>query len=741
MITNTTPIHVYWRTVASIALTAALLGLAAPIPVGAAHAPSFSQIGPEGGSIVSLARDAADPDRIYAATGTSRMFRSQDGGTSWTRLPDPFPEEVQLLMSDPQAPLILYAGLQGGGVWRSGDGAETWEERSAGLETIGALPSIRSLEIDPTDGDVLYAATSFTFNASVFKSVDGGLNWLPTALDTVFVLSLELDPGDASILYAGTRSGEVYKTTDGGDSWNPTGPLPGSSSATRVLDLLVDPVSSSIVYAATSIGAFRSTDGGATWQARNTGLIVSTASGDRPLQGFRLWIDPSDSQHLLLGTGPPDVPETVLGGEGGLYETVDAGNGWNALSGVEGGFGVPTVLEISPDTAQPGALLVGTLSSGIWATGDGGSTWVPRNTGLVARRIRTLAAHPGDSQVVYVGTASSGFYKTTDGGATWAALSPSMGHPVVNLASYRDTLLTGLADYTSIVIHPSAPETVYAAVPGDKVVGAGVRKSIDGGQSWSSVNNGLSTFGAGHPIRELDVDPNDASTLYAVGSELFTGASVFKTSDAGGSWAHADSGLFAPGDSLISFAGLSIDPVQPDVLYAGKSLDGTFRSADGGASWSMSSEFEPDCLIASKLEGSTLYAVAALDEFHESVDGAFTFQEIPPGLPAGGPCSGLFEEPVSVDHPDAFYASNPGETYASHDAGATWALVETLPSDALAMASASGDQDAIYAGTRQDGVFVLPEPDRVVLLSLGALASAGFAVRRRGRMSQERADG
>src|SRR6266446_3263938 len=230
--------------------------------IAAAGINTWTSVGPEGGAIVeAVVAVVIDPTRptvttLYAATLDGGVFKSTDGGGSWTTANTGLTvPSVRTLAIDPTTPSILYAGTAGDGVFKSTDGGNSWSAANAGLE----FTDVFGLAIDPTTPTTLYVGTSSGF---VFKSTDGGGNW-SAVFDSwgAAVQGLAIDPRNvpATTIYAGTHGYGVFKSTDGGDSWNPvnTGMIDDSGACyfygyncyAFVGDVTIDPQTPDILYA------------------------------------------------------------------------------------------------------------------------------------------------------------------------------------------------------------------------------------------------------------------------------------------------------------------------------------------------------------------------------------------------------------------------------------------------------------------------------------------------------------
>ena len=217
---------------------------------------------------------------LLSANGVSL---AEAGVNVWTSN-GPAGESIQALAIDPTSPSTLYAGSSNcgtyvchagsatGGVFKSTDGGESWTRANAGLPTVFTL-NVEALAIDPVTPSTLYAGLWWrsalgAVHSGLFKSTDGGGSWTETnwglaSGSFTFVLALAIDPLTPSTLYAGTNDG-VTKSTNGGGSW--TKVLSGTASR-DVTSLAIDPVTPSTLYAAHAATASctRARDGGASW--------------------------------------------------------------------------------------------------------------------------------------------------------------------------------------------------------------------------------------------------------------------------------------------------------------------------------------------------------------------------------------------------------------------------------------------------------------------------------------------
>jgi hypothetical protein len=242
---------------------------------------------------------------------------------------------------------------------------------------------------------------------------------------------------------------------------------------------------------------------------------------------------------LALDPAHPDIVYAGTAGDEGVFKRNSCDGYWQSKGLRNLGT---TVLAV----AANGHVYAGTWGYGVRRSTNGGSSWTP--AGLDGKRIRSIIAHPTNSQVIYAGTVDEGIYKTNSGGTSWQDVTHNLGSR--NIAA--------------LAINPSNAQVVYAGT-----ADGGVYRSGDGGGTWVERNNGLSDS----RIWALAINPNSPQVVYAA-----TTGGVYKSSNGGGSWAAMDLNMRT--------RALAIHPLRPQHVYAGTWNNGVHRSTDGGVSWS-----------------------------------------------------------------------------------------------------------------------------------------------------------
>ncbi|MEW6567648.1 MAG: tetratricopeptide repeat protein [Chloroflexota bacterium] len=470
--------------------------------------------------------------------------------------------------------------------------------------------TVTAIVIDPEDPDVLYVGTAY---AGIYKSINGGLSWQPAmaGLGRAWVLSLAIDPRAPHTLYASVSNGGVYKTADGGETWQPVNEGIDYLSGWECVSIVVlDPQDSQHLYYTHSQQIYESLDGGESW--------ANVRTSDCPNQIVDLVVHPLHGRTLFAA----DWGE--WGCEGGLYESGDGGKMWT-LTDPQLNQIPFTGLEID---SQNGEHLYAAMWDKAYASWDGGETWNPLSVGC-----ELMVVSPQDGAEAYCASGNA-IRKSRDGGRTWQTLT-------------RLDLDTRV---TSISVSLAAGETVLAG-------GEGFYISTDGGVSWAERSNGL-----GASRLDLLPDPSDSTTLYAVSPE--GPCELYRSSDHGRSWELVtaqgcglafDAGgeiLYRNGGNTVlrsqdrgtTWAQLAIPqeavrnvaahPQQPGTVYALYSRNQPpyiYISFDVGQNWQGTTgmqDIEDATLFFDHEEGQTIYAIGDL-EASWSRDGGITWESCP----------------------------------------------------------------------------------------------------------------
>jgi photosystem II stability/assembly factor-like uncharacterized protein len=510
-----------------------------------------------GGSIVEILINPDSPDTIYAEAQEVGLFRSMDGGDSWTFLLSPNADNVAL---DDTSPNILYVhgpGHPGDSppLYRSVNGGDTWEVLDVSFpvtETDGRY-CWRSEQLKPyVVSGVLYvsACGHGGMYSGLVKSTDHGDTWeaVVDGMTDSQITDLAFHPQDPNTVYAGTANGNVFISDDGGDSWSLS-----SQPVGYVHELEVNPFGSHEVWVAAESrfgddpGVYKSTDSSATdWEA------VNPPGGVGYLDNY-IGFAPQ-----AWGASYDGVVYVASG-----YTSSDGGQTWTS-------YGPGDTFEFTPHPTNPQILYAGVIGAGVYKSEDGGSTWQKANQGLRGICLREIESETHSTDTFY-GRSNlvKSVYKGTRGGEEWQELS--------------------LEAANSLLVDPFDSERVYAGVA------RGVEISYDGGQTWSNfieIDPPAAYADANWywPI-VLRASPTTEGELFAGFSHkdenyLFTAGSIARSIDGGQTWNQTT----LP-DIVGDLRDMAIDPTNPSVMYAATGNVGNdgfgkmLRSMDRGMTW------------------------------------------------------------------------------------------------------------------------------------------------------------
>lgn len=347
----------------------------------------YRNVGPSrGGRVTAVAGTVVAPSTFYLGASGGGVWKTEDYGTTWNVVSDGYFEtpsigDIAVAQNDAN---IVYVGtgsdglrsnvITGKGMYKSIDGGATWEH--IGLRETGHIGAV---EIDPTNHNIVWvAAIGQAFNANeergVYKTGDGGKSWNKVLYisDTVGFSDIELLPGNPNIVFAtawkaqrkpwtiisgGTQEeGGLFKSVDGGASWEKiTEGLP--QGLIGKIDLAISPADSSIVYALVEApddegGLYKSVDQGKSFELVSTESSIRT----RPFYYANIEVDPKN-------------PDVVYAMATRNMKSVDGGKTWERLRPPHGDN---HDMWINPDNPD---LFIHGNDGGANVTHNGGKTW------------------------------------------------------------------------------------------------------------------------------------------------------------------------------------------------------------------------------------------------------------------------------------------------------------------------------------------------------------------------------
>ena len=606
-----------------------------------------------GVSVARLAINPSNADHLYAAILRGRggdrrvsppihsaygLWESHDGGTSWTLIkPAPATSlgatDIRL---DPQVPATLYSSFWGDAMYKSTDGGATWTPIMNGLPAnadFSAVPTRFSIGISHPSGAAqatLYTGFDWVDTTThkrqagrIFKSTDGGAHWTPVStgtgpFDTVLDYCttqcfydnvVEPDPTNPNVVFvAGSfgysmpiQSGGIFRSDDGGATWRNIGwDLHPDFHA-----LAFDPKNSSNVLIGNDGGVWYSTSRGGRTAAETAPCTASTCLKNVTWQDLNGTVNPATAgvthrtnlqitQFTSIGTNPsfPDVGggpgARIWGGsqDNGTERKSATSNTWFDLAGGDGG----QVLVDPTDFSYVYGTYFGISP---YRMTDGGA-------GFFTNQFITNGINPSDRSEFYtpfvlnqnnVNQLFLGTYRLyrTDnakaasvGDVKWNAISPDL------TTGCTGTSPNGARNCTISAIGVGGGTAVYTGSL-DGLVYFSADAQVNNNPTWTRVgvhSNGVGDKHTlpGRPVAWIAVDRSNYRTAYLAyngysASTPHQPGHVYKTTDAGQSWTDISGNLpDNPVNSLI------LDPSFPNTLYAATDV-GPFVTNNGGASW------------------------------------------------------------------------------------------------------------------------------------------------------------
>jgi photosystem II stability/assembly factor-like uncharacterized protein len=648
----------------------------------------------------------------------------------------PFSGKINAVAADPTNPNVIYIGASLGGVWKTTDGGNTWTP----LTDNQASLSVGALALAPSNTNIIYAGTGDTtysgnayYGRGVLKSTDGGATWTLLAnnlFDRRAISRIVVDPSNPAVVYLATGAGVVnglggnvgvWKSTDGGTTWTDlTSSLANINSNEDLFStLLLDPGDSThqTLYTAvcspagqyfgfsTGAGVYKTTNGGKTWTLLGGGMPSGVTVGN-----VQLALSASAPQTVyasIVSTGQAGSPPY-----GDLLEMLKSTNGgstWTKLTPPDyfapehqGWF--DTTLAVDPSNANVVFAGAGSGTNTFIESRDGGTTWTDISLGSPPSpdtfpNSAPHADHHG------IGFDASGRLLDGDDGGLFRLDSPLPG-------SVQWTDLNGnlqITQFTGIALDPTDPNTAYG---GSQDNGTEV---FNGALGWTALRGGDGGF--------VRVDPNNPGTIYHTyqcNSGNIQPDSLERSDNGGETWVAKTTGI-NPSDSTSFYPPYQIDPSNSARLLLGTNR--VYESTNHADSWAPISPVlssnpntyyqEITALAVAPSSGSTIYVATADGHIFVTQNDGGTWQarDIPGISTNYGHIADLEVDPanslIAYAVRDQFNdPTRVGHVFRTTDGGQTWSDVSgnlpDLPTYTLAIDPRTG---ALYVGN-DNGVYL-----------------------------------
>ncbi len=652
---------------------------------GVTYRPIFDGEGSYSIGVVTL--DPGNPHIVWVGTGENNaqrsvaygdgVYKSLDGGKSWARMGLENSEHIGAIVVDPRDSDVVYVAAQGPlwsaggdrGLYKTTDGGATWNR----VLDISEHTGVTDVVMDPRDPDVLIAAAwqrrrhvwtliSGGPESALYRSLDGGATWdkisrgLPSG--DVGRYGLCQSPARPDNVYAVVEAagdaGGFFRSTDRGASWSKVNDW--TSRGNYYQELICDPVDAERVFAMDTYTRV-TTDGGRTFER--------LSNSNRHVDDHALWIDPSDTEHMLIG------------GDGGIYESWDDGSTWQFKPNLP----VTQFYKVVVDNAEPFYNVYGGTQDN-WSLGGPARTlaeagisnddWIITNGGDGFES----AVDPVDPNIVYA-QSQHGFlvrYDRASGESTFIQPQPTGASEALRW-NWDAPLL----------ISPHSHTRLYFAA--NKLF-----RSDDRGNNWTAVSGDLTR----------QIDRNELPVMGRV-------------------WGMDAVGKNSSTSIYGNIVALSESPVREGLIYIGTD-DGLIQvTGNGGESWTRHEDFPgvPDrtyvnMVLASAHDEGTVYAAFNNHKMGDftpyllrSTDGGRRWRSIAGDLPERGSVYAIAEDPTD---PGLLFAGTEFGVFFTRDGGENWTpLTGGIPTIAVRdLAIQERDNDLVLA-TFGRGFWVLDD--------------------------------
>ncbi len=632
-----------------------------------------------GGRISDIEFNPIDPTIVYAGAATGGVFKSTDMGFNWSPI---FDDQANLSIGDigidPNNPDVIYVGtgeangghnnFPGGGIYKSTDAGATWQ--FIGLENT---VSIGRVVVDPSNSNRVFVAAQgsyFTTNPErgVYRSDDGGTTWNNVLFlnDSTGAIDLIIDPKNpnrlivsmwervrrpgSSHLY-GPSSG-LYKSLDGGDSWDyiePSAgiPDPQSQNVGRIgIALCAD--QPDVVYSLYTdgsyyLGLFKSTDFGETWITADPDMEITNGTASFSWYFGQVRVHPTD-------------PDIVFAMDVAYMRSSDGGANWPIIYGYGGG---PWDFHVDQH-----ALAINPLNNNFIISGNDGGMNISLDGGVNFSKVAELpitqfyeiGLDANNPERLYGGTQDNGTLRTKTG-------------------SLDDWELIYGGDGFYVIVDYSNPNIIYA-----ESQNGGLGKSTNGGSSFSWATNGINESEPRNWSTPVAMDPVNPNILY------YGTNRVYRTVDGADFWLSISPDLTEgyTGSRPGTLSTICVSPLNSNIIWAGTSDSHVWVSMNNGSSWTDVSETLPHRWVSRVVPDpgneNTAYVTFtglkwADPEAHvfRTTDGGETWIDISSNLPAV-PVNAFEVDPI--DNNFLFVGTDLG-AYYSENKGESWEYLDS----------------------------------------------------------------
>ena len=631
------------------------------------------------------------------------------------------------LTVDPNDPNTVWCGTLGmRGLYKSVDKGEHWALKAEGIPSTEAL-TFRSFAVEPGNSDVVYCGVEWQLapdeipdgqamasGGKIYKTTDGGENWVEVLDSKALVRTIIIDPTNTNTLYAATgifdrddvEEEGIWKSTDGGNTWIH---INNGITNMTVGDIEMHPDNPNILLAAT--GRINGFGGGPNAE---DGEILRTIDGGQ--NWSRVFSGRQDVLFTYVEFAESDANVVyAAGSDRGFFKSLDGGLNWSETAYNSPYVNPGHIISVATHRDRPNWLISNSYGGGVFVSADGAESWQDASKGYTGCEITDLKVNPNDPLRIYA-TARSSIFESLDGGTNWHG---------IGAMSYRLGIPMGPLEMRSLAVHPQNPDVIFSTDHWSAIY-----KTENSGRSWRLVYRIPQEIPNTHEINAFAFAPSNPDVLYA-GTEVVKGylidrpvpfdptqpsQGMYKSVDGGGDWAAINTGLES---TLQNVNCMAVHPTNQDIVYIGMLNSGVYRTTDGGNNWSNRSSgivvTDIRSIVIDPSDTNVLYAGAQRGAIYKSIDAGASWLPIPYGMDPEAAIRSIVIDPTNPQ--TVFAADWFSGVYQSSDGGQSWLHInEGLRTRAVHRLAISSDGKILYAGTQGEGVFRMVMDARPPLL-------------------------
>jgi hypothetical protein len=630
------------------------------------------------GRINCVAFHPADNNTVYTGAASGGLWKTTDGGSTWTILSDTWAAQgVSDICVVSGSPNIVYAAtgdrentmwhFGGGqnhdnnsvGVLKSTDAGATWS--STGLSFLQSeRKAINRLLIDPTNSNILYAATT----SGVYKTIDAGANW--SLIYSTQFSDMEFQPGTPTTIYGSSKAGDIYRSINSGTNWSAV-----LTTTFGRVEMAVTQANTNTVYAVMQDTPGQTNDESPVYKSVDGGGSFTRVFNSSTLNLFGYDCDGSDmdgsqaSYDLCIACDPNDEDIVFIGGVN-MWKSTDGGTNWNISthwSSTCGGISTEVHADQHYLAYQPvtNHLFLGN-DGGLYKTTNSGTSWTYIGSGLITTQIYRIGVAQSvdnecilgaqdngskayfdgnwsdvgggdggeccfdfsDQNIMYHSSQNGNFNRSLNHGASWTNISAGLSGDPRFIAPFA--------------IDPNVHSTIYTGYQD-------VFKSTDQGANWTQISSWASTG-----ISHLAIAPSNSQYIYATTQTI-----LYRTTNGGTTWSDITGTLPVGSSKITYFSVKNDDPNTVWVSMGNYTSDRIYQTTDGGATWTSISSGLPDipvmCVIQNKQNTSDVELYAGTDVGVYLKVGTADWQLFSTNLPV-----------LVVNELEIYYDANPGNS-------------------------------------------------------------------------------